>query len=43
LVLDEHRQMADVTRPVGANEGTLGDWVGMTRIERGERKGFDHR
>ncbi len=40
LVLDEHRQIADVARSVGANEGTLGNWVRLERIERGERQGM---
>jgi transposase len=40
LVLDEHRQIADVARSVGVNEGTLGNWVRLERIERGERQGM---
>jgi transposase len=40
LVLDEHRQIADVARSVGVNEGTLGKWVRLERIERGERQGM---
>lgn len=40
LVLDEHRQIADVARSVGVNEGTLGNWVRLERIERGERDGM---
>ena len=40
LVLDEKRQIADVARSVGVNEGTLGNWVRLERIERGERQGM---
>jgi len=40
LVLDEQRQIADVARSVGVNEGTLGNWVRLERIERGERQGM---
>lgn len=40
LVLDEHRQIADVARSVAVNEGTLGNWVRLERIERGERQGM---
>ena len=40
LVLDEHRQIADVARSIGVNEGTLGNWVRLERIERGERQGM---
>lgn len=40
LVLDEDRQIADVARSVGVNEGTLGNWVRLERIERGERDGM---
>ncbi len=39
LVIDEQRSIADVARSVGANEGTLGNWVRLERIERGEREG----
>lgn len=39
LVIDEKRSIADVARSVGANEGTLGAWVRLERIERGEREG----
>ena len=37
LVLDEERQIADVARSLGMNDGTLGNWV---RLERGEREGL---
>jgi len=40
LVLDEDRKIADVSRSVGVNEGTLGNWVRLARIERGEREGL---
>ena len=40
LVLDEQRQIADVARSLGVNEGTLGNWVRLERIERGERAGL---
>jgi len=41
LVIDEDRKIADVARSVGVNEGTLGNWVRLARIERGERDGLD--
>jgi len=40
MVLDEGRSIADVGRSVGVNGGTLGNWVGLERIERGERDGL---
>lgn len=40
MVLDEERSIADVARSVGVNAGTLGNWVGLERIERGERDGL---
>jgi len=40
MVLDEGRSIADVGRSVGVNPGTLGNWVGVERIERGERDGL---
>ena len=40
MVLDEERSIADVARAVGVNAGTLGNWVGLERIERGERDGL---
>ena len=36
MVLDEGRSIADVGRSVGVNQGTLGNWVGLERVERGE-------
>ena len=40
MVLDEERSIADVGRAVGVNSGTLGNWVGLERIERGDRDGL---
>ena len=37
MVLDESRSIADVARATGVNAGTLGNWVGQERIERGDR------
>jgi transposase len=37
LVLDEDRSIADVARSLGVNEGTLGNWVRLERIERALR------
>jgi len=37
LVLDEDRSSAGVARSLGVNEGTLGNWARLERIERGER------
>jgi len=40
MVLDESRTIADVARATGVNPGTLGNWVGLERIERGDREGL---
>ena len=40
MVLDEGRSIADVGRALSVNPGTLGNWVGLERVERGERDGF---
>ncbi len=40
MVLDEGRPIAEVGRAVGVNPGTLGNWVGLERIERGDRQGL---
>jgi transposase len=40
MVLDESRSIADVARATGVNPGTLGNWVGQERVERGERDGL---
>jgi transposase len=40
MVLDEQRSIAEVSRAIGVNAGTLGNWVGQERIERGQRQGL---
>ena len=40
MVLDESRSIAEVARATGVNAGTLGNWVGQARVERGERDGL---
>ena len=40
MVIDDKRPIADVARATGVNSGTLGNWVGQERIERGERAGL---
>ncbi|MEO7557119.1 MAG: transposase [Acidimicrobiales bacterium] len=40
MVLDEGRPIAEVARATGVNAGTLGNWVGQERVERGERDGL---
>lgn len=40
MVLDESRTIADVARAIGVNPGTLGNWVGLERVERGDREGL---
>jgi transposase len=40
MVLDEDRPIAEVARAIGANAGTLGNWVAAERVERGERSGL---
>jgi len=40
MVLDEGRPIAEVARATGVNPGTLGNWVGRERVERGERDGL---
>src|SRR5215218_10413480 len=40
MVLDESRSIAEVARATGVNPGTLGNWVGQARGERGERDGL---
>lgn len=40
MVLDEARPIAEVARATGVNAGTLGNWVGLERVERGERDGL---
>ena len=36
MVLDEDRQIADVARSLGINEGTLGNWVSLERKARAQ-------
>lgn len=40
LVIVEDRSIADVARCLGVNEGTLGNWVRLERIECGMRDGL---
>jgi transposase len=40
MVLDEGRPIAEVGRAIGVNPGTLGNWVGLEKVERGERQGL---
>lgn len=40
MVLDEDRKIVDVAEAINVGEGTLGNWVRLERIERGERAGL---
>ena len=40
MVLDDGRKIVDVAEAIGVGEGTLGNWVRLERIERGERAGL---
>jgi transposase-like protein len=40
MVLDEGRKIVDVAQSLGIGEGTLGNWVRLEKIERGERAGL---
>ncbi len=40
MVLDDGRKIVDVADAIGVGEGTLGNWVRLERIERGERAGL---
>ncbi len=40
LVPDEQRAITDVAGSTGVKVETLGNWVRLERIERGERAGF---
>jgi transposase len=40
MVIDEDRPIAEVGRAIGVNPGTLGNWVGLERVERGQRDGL---
>lgn len=39
MVIDEGRTVVDVAGSLGVGEGTLGNWVRQSRIDRGERAG----
>ena len=39
LVIAEDRRVVDVADSLGIGEGTLGNWVGRARVDRGERAG----
>jgi transposase-like protein len=40
MVLDDGRRIVDVAEGIGVGEGTLGNWVRLEKIERGERAGL---
>ncbi|HYN34240.1 MAG TPA: transposase [Ilumatobacteraceae bacterium] len=40
MVLDDGRRIIDVAQSLGIGEGTLGNWVRLQKIERGERAGL---
>jgi len=40
MVLDDSRRIVAVADAIGVGEGTLGNWVRLERIERGERAGL---
>jgi transposase len=40
MVLDDGRKIVDVAEAIGVGEGTLGNWVRLEKIERGERAGL---
>ncbi len=40
MVLDDGRKIVDVAEAIGVGSGTLGNWVRLERIERGERAGL---
>jgi len=40
LVIVEDRKIVDVARSLGVGEGTLGNWVRQSRVDRGERAGL---
>jgi transposase len=40
MVLDDARKIVDVAEAIGVGDGTLGNWVRLERIERGERAGL---
>ncbi|MFP3906909.1 MAG: transposase [Acidimicrobiales bacterium] len=41
MVLDEGNKIVDVAGRLGVGEGTLGNWVRRTRVDRGERAGVN--
>ena len=40
MVLDEDRKIVEVADAINVGEGTLGNWVRLEKIERGERAGL---
>jgi transposase len=40
MVLDDGYKIVDVADRLGVGEGTLGNWVRQSRIDRGERAGM---
>jgi transposase len=40
MVLDDDRRIVDVADAIDVGEGTLGNWVRLEKIERGERAGL---
>ncbi len=40
MVLDDGRGIVDVADSIGVGEGTLGNWVWLEKVERGERAGL---
>ena len=40
MVLDDDRKIVDVADAINVGEGTLGNWVRLEKIERGERAGL---
>ncbi len=40
MVLDDGNKIVDVADRLGVGEGTLGNWVRQSRIDRGERAGM---